>query len=258
MSSPKLNGHRKWKRALPWLGFAIVIAVWWMLAEFHVVNPLYLASLQDTSAELWRLLAKGTLPHDMADSLRRIFISLGLSIAIGLPLGLFLGLAESVNRLLQGFTDFLRSIPPIIVYPICQFIFGPLDASRIAVAVFGATSIIVLNTSEGVRNCSKLRQQTNRLLGAKWHHVICGIILFESLPAIIVAIRSALSLCIIIVTVTQMLVGAPHALGSRLVNAQISYSTAELFALIILIGFIGFASNWVLIAIERIVVHWRR
>lgn len=258
MSSSGAAPGERWTWALPWAGVLIVFTGWWAVAHFRVVNPLFLASPADTLAELYRLAAEGTLPRDISASLRRIFAALGLSILIGLPVGLVLGLAESVNRLLQGVTDFLRSIPPIVVYGVCQFIFGPEDPSRIAVAVFGATTVFALNTGAGVRHCSKLRQQTSRLLGAKWHHVIGGIVIFESLPAIIVATRAALSLCIIIVCVTEMLVGAPYALGSRIVNAQISYATPQLYAVILTIGFIGLVLNWMLIGVERWMVHWRR
>jgi ABC-type nitrate/sulfonate/bicarbonate transport system permease component len=245
-------------RVLPWVGVGVVLAVWSLVARLQWVNPFFLASPAEAGSALVRLVASGALFHDAVSSLMRILGALVLSVALGVPLGLLVGLVASVNRLLQGVLDFLRSTPPIIVYPLCLFVFGPWESSRIAVAVFGATTVIILNTGQGVRSCSRLRQKTNELLGARWHQVLACIIVFESLPAIIVGVRSALSLCIIIVTVTEMLVGATHGLGTRVVNAQSSSETPQLFALIMVIGGIGLALNKGFVVLEHMVVYWRR
>ena len=177
--------------------------------------------------------------------------------AIGLPIGALLGLCETVHEVTQGMMDFLRSIPPIIVYPLSQLILGPFDASRIGVVVFGATTIIVLATSEGVRNCSKIRQHCARLLGARWYHLLGTVVMFESLPAIVVGIRTAVSLSIIIVVVTEMLVGAKYGLGVRAASAQSTSATPTLYGVILVVGATGFVLNTLFVVLERRIGRWK-
>lgn len=241
----------------PLAGVVLLIGIWFLLSSSKLINPLFLASPSDTALEWKRLLLSADFRADIFASLRRIFVGVGISVLIGLPLGLILGLSASINRMVSGVMDFLRSIPPVVLYPLALLIFGIGDASRIAVVVFGAVTVILLNTSEGVRNCSRLRQKTNQLLGAKWHHILTRIVFFESLPSIIVGIRSALSWGIIIVIVTEMLVGASHGLGTRVINAQISFATPQLYAVILTVGLIGYLLNLGFVLLERKACRWR-
>ena len=244
------------------VGFLAVLAVWQLVCLITVagkplVNPLFLATPGETAMAVKAWAASGDLLWDATDSLRRVVYGLALAMAIGLPLGVIFGLSEGAQRSTRGVMDFLRSIPPIVVYPVSQLILGPFDASRVGVVVFGATTVIVLATSEGVRNCSKVRQRCNRLLGATWRHVVTSIVLLESLPAIVVGIRTAVSLSVIIVVVTEMLVGAKYGLGVRAAAAQSTSATPTLYAVILVVGIIGLGLNVLLVRLERLIGRWK-
>ena len=82
------------------------------------------------------------------------------------------------------------------------------------------------------------------------------VVFYEALPYVFVGLRQALSLSIIIVIVTEMFFGSGTGLGYRIFNFNLLYDSSDMYAVIILVGIIGYALNQVFIRFERKVVHW--
>lgn len=239
------------------LGLAGLLAAWAAVAWTGWVNPMFLA----TPGEAWRagesMAAEGRLSADFAATLKRVGMGVGLACALGLPLGFLLGYYRRAYGVLEGAFDFLRSIPPIVVYPLAILMLDVHDASRVAVVVFGCVTVLVMQVAAGVAMVPPARLESVRLMGASSWALMRHVILPETLPHVFVALRTVCSLGLIIVVVTEMLAGAPEGLGARVVNAQMSYRTDELYAEIVLIGMLGFGVNHVLAGLERRVVHWK-
>lgn len=240
----------------PLAGVLAVLIIWQLLSGTGFVNPLFLPTPIATWNALLKMSEEGILWNDAFHSLVRVFKGVGISILIGVPAGFVLGLVSLMGRTFGAVLDFFRSIPPVIFYPLALLIFGIGDASRIAVVVLGATTIIILTTSVAVERCSAMRQAVMRLYGASPFQVFRHVVLYEALPAVFLGIRTAISLGIIIVTVTEMLVGATHGLGSRATNAQITYETPQLFAVILVVGVIGVLLNQLMRMFENWFVSW--
>jgi NitT/TauT family transport system permease protein len=81
--------------------------------------------------------------------------------------------------------------------------------------------------------------------------------MLESLPTIVVGIRTAVSLSVIIVVVTEMLVGAKYGLGVRAAAAQSTSATPTLYAAMLVVGLIGLVLNVLLVGLERRIGRWK-
>lgn len=68
------------------------------------------------------------------------------------------------------------------------------------------------------------------------------------LPSISDGARISLILCLILVTVGEIMLGATRGLGTRVNDSLSGFSLAEMYALILIIGFLGY----LLIVIARI------
>lgn len=76
-------------------------------------------------------------------------------------------------------------------------------------------------------------------------------------PHVMIALRTAVSLSIIIIVVTEMLVGAQYGLGTRAQNVQKTNNIPDLFVTIMTIGFIGVVLNKTLVWMDRKLVYWK-
>ena len=77
------------------------------------------------------------------------------------------------------------------------------------------------------------------------------------MPQIFSGFRVAISLSLIIVIVTEMFIGTEAGLGKRIIDAQLVYQTADMYAAILMTGVIGFILNKIMMLVENKVVHWK-
>ena len=241
----------------PIIGILALVAMWQLVAWLNLFNPIYFASPIEVFTEAMKMINAGTIFTDIYFTLYRLLFSMFIAIIFGLPIGLLLGYFASIYRYFGEIVDFLRSIPPIVIYPLLLIILGPGDSSRIGVAVFGAVVVLILIISKGLFQQSPLRKQFFKAMGATRSQILKYIVWYEALPHIMLALRTAVSLSLIIVVVTEMLVGARYGLGTRVQNVQITANIPDLFTTIIIIGLVGVLLNKILISLDRKFVFWK-
>ena len=234
----------------------MTIAIWQVFSWLGIFNPIYFASPIEVLSELGSMISGGVFP-DMFASLWRVIISVLAAAAVGIPIGILFGYLSNLYKLFGGVVDFFRSIPPIVFYPLFLISLGVGDESRIAVAFLGALVVIILIISKGLMQESSLRRNYFRSLGAPRMNVLRDVVWFEALPHVFTALRTSTSLVVIIVIVTEMLVGSQFGLGVRVQNVQITSNIPDLFATIIIIGLIGVVLNKILIYLENKYVFWK-
>lgn len=238
-------------------GILGTLVVWQTIAWLRLFNPIYFASPYEVCREFVQMALDGMIFLEIAVTLERIFSSVLISALIGIPVAVVLGYYYRFYQVIGKVFDFLRSIPPIVAYPLLLIVLGPGDESRIGVAVFGSTIVLILIIAKGLSQHSLLRRQFNKAHGASRIQIMVHTVLFEALPHIMVGLRTAVSLSIIVVIVTEMLVGAEYGLGTRVQNVQITDNIPDLFATIIIIGLLGIALNSALVWFDKKFVFWR-
>ncbi len=231
--------------------------IWQFIAWLSIFNPIYFASPTEVSTEAVKMLQQGVIFFEFAATIYRIAISIILSSLIGIPIGISLGYFAHLYEYVGEIVDFLRSIPPIVMYPLLLIVLGPGNSSRIGTALFGSVVVLVLIISKGLFQQSPLRKQYFSSMGAGKLQLFRHIIWYEALPHVIVALRTSTSITIIIIVVTEMLVGTQYGLGTRVQNVQITGNIPDLFATIMIIGFIGVVFNKTFIWLDKRLVFWK-
>lgn len=235
----------------------IVVFLWQIIAWLNILNPIYFASPVEVINEAFLMFKSGGIFSDIFFTLKRIVIALIASIIIGVPLGICLGYFKNSYKLFGKIIDFFRSIPPIIFYPLFLIALGTGDTSRVAVAFIGGLIVVILIIAKGLFQQSDLRKNYVRSLGASQWQILRDVVWYEALPHIFTALRTASSLIIIIVIVTEMLVGAQYGLGTRVQSVQITSNIPDLFATIIIIGILGVLLNSIFILLENKKISWK-
>jgi len=238
-------------------GILIIIAIWQIISWLNIFNPIYFASPLEVIKESILMFKNGSIFSDIWITLRRVLIALLTASIVGIPLGLALGYFKNSYKMFGGIIDFFRSIPPIILYPLFLIALGTGDSSRIAVAFIGGLVVIILIIAKGLFQQSNLRRNYIRSLGASKWQVMKDVVWHEALPHVFTSLRTASSLIIIIVIVTEMLVGAQYGLGIRVQSVQITSNIPDLFATTIIIGILGVILNKVFIVFEEKYISWK-
>lgn len=238
------------------IGPLIVIMIWTIVSSIHLIDSFFLPSPISVFSKLLQLMSEGTILPDLVMTLERIFSAFLIALIIGIPLGLVLGASRKGYEAFGLVIDFFRSIPATAIFPLFLLIFGIGDESKVAVAASASALIIIFNTAQGIRNSSKVKSLAAKLMGANRIQIFRKILFWESLPQIFIGIRTALSLTLIIIVVTEMFIGTNGGLGKRIVDYQIVYEVTSMYAVILLTGIVGYLLNWMVALLEKRVVHW--
>ena len=173
-----------------------------------------------------------------------------------MPIGLMIGTTRWLY--LSSFTllDFFRSLPVTALFPLFLLVFGIGDNSKIAM-VFAATfPVVVLASAYGVLHATKTRVRAAAVFGATKWQIFRWVTFHEALPQTLVGMRTALSLALVVVIVSEMFIGTQLGLGQRIYDSYTVNNTRELYAVLLLAGILGYLMNRLFLAGERSIAYW--
>ncbi len=237
------------------IGPATALIVWWFIGANKLIDPLYFPSLPEVANSFSSAFTQDGFAHLWATAYRTL-ISFAMAGVSAIPSGIFLGSNKKIYNSLEFLIDFFRSLPAPALFPLFLLFFGIGDGAKIAVAFFVAFWIILINTTYGVWNSSKLRAQVGKVFRATRLQTFRDITIPDALPQIFVGLRIALSLALILVVVTEMFIGTGAGLGLKIFNSYASYRIPELYAFLLMVGFLGYGLNKGFLFFERKTVHW--
>lgn len=238
------------------IGPVILLLIWAVVSQLQLIDKFFLPDPFTTIRTLFELVISGSIIKDLTSTLIRVVFAFFIAVMIGLPFGLFLGRTEKVYRSVEFIIDFFRSTPATALFPLFLLVFGITDKSKIAVAAFASMLIIIFNTAYGVMHAKKSRLLAAQIMGATKTQIFRWILFWESLPQTFIGLRSAISLSLVIIIVTEMFIGTNSGLGKRIIDSQITYEVPTMYATVLLAGIVGYLLNLIFIAVERKFLHW--
>ena len=231
------------RRGLPGSLLAIGLGVlaWWGVAAIRVADKPLVATPWSTARAL-----PGALPTLLADLLAtagRAGLGLVLGVVAGLVIGLVAALAARRAPIVEGMLDFARSIPPVVMLPVFLLAFGYDDTARTATVAAGCAWIMALSITTAATAPPSARREMLDLAGATRLHALAWTQPWESLPVLAVGLRASASTAVIVAVVTEMIAGAEHGIGSRIISAQIASDTTTLTLSVLAVGAVGYLAN---------------
>ena len=243
-------------RLLPWLGLAAALGVWWAVAAWRWQgDPILEAFSPKPSFEaLFGFLRTGELwPHLWA-SLRRILAGLGVAAAVGIPLGVLIGVWPRLERATTATFQFLRMVSPLSWMPLAVMAFGLGDFPVIFLISVAAVWPLLLNTAAGVGAVDPQRLLLARSLCATGLETVFKIIVPSILGHVLTGLRLSVGIAWIVLVPAEML-GVRAGLGYYILDTRDRLAYSELVAVILVIGVTGFALDAGLRAAHRRWTH---
>jgi ABC-type nitrate/sulfonate/bicarbonate transport system permease component len=246
-----------------WIVFACVVVVW-QLAAMAGDSPFFPppTDIVPAAAKLW-FSGPGAQFFLTDDVYTHIFPSLGRLLAgwlgaavVGVVAVIALGRSKHGLDYFGPLFAFLRSIPPVLLLPFFMVIFGIESSEKIALIAFGALWPILLNSVDGARSIDSVKVDTVRSFNVSRAQWITMVVLPAATPKIFAGLRVSLSLSLVLMIISE-LVGSATGMGTQLVDFQRQYDYANMWALIVLLGILGYGLNSLLLALERRVLAWQ-
>ncbi len=171
------------------LFFVFMIGVWAFVAQRQIWEPTLFPPPSKVAETLLGLVRDGTLLNATIVSLRRVFIGYGISMAIGLPLGVLLARIEWVDDTIGSVTRAFQTLPSICWLPLALLWFGLNDRAIIFVIVMGSSVSIASAVKDGVRNLPPTYLRAAQTMGTSPFRTYIEVLIPASQPAILTAAK---------------------------------------------------------------------
>lgn len=241
------------------IGTAAVVAflvVWQIVAFRRIMPELFLPGPTDIANQLVAYVAKGQIWPDMWISGQELMYGFGLSILVGLPIGMLMGWYKRLSQALDPFVTFFYTIPRIALTPLLIIWFGIGINSKIAIVFLGAIFAILINTAAGVRSLDPALIKAARSFGAKDAQLFRTVVLPGSVPFILTGLRLGLGHAITGVVVGE-LVAAQAGVGLMMATAGATFQTSKVFVGLVIFATAGLILTSILARIEQRFQTWK-
>jgi NitT/TauT family transport system permease protein len=232
------NIPRGARRVLITIGVVTPLLAWWALTASQAVNPVFLPSPQDVLRAGQELIVSGELAADTLATVRRVVLGFRAGEALFEPL-----------------LALLRYLPASAFIPLLLIWLGLGEPSKVGLLFIGTVFFNTLMTADVVRLVPRELIQVSYTLGANRREVLRKVIFPHALPGMIDAMRVNAAAAWNFVVVAE-LVASTSGLGYRIVRSQRFLQTGRIFAVLIVIGFIGLALDLSFRKLRNSVAGW--
>lgn len=233
---------------------ALIIAFWWVLAEF--VGGNLVASPLESARAAVALVADGTLPKALGHSLQVYLTGYLLAAAFAIPFGLAMGGLQTFGRTLEIYVNALTATPRVAFIPLIIVFLGLGEEAKIVIIFLGAVMPILINTYAGVLDTDRELLEMARATGAGRLQIFMQIMLPSAMPFIIVGLRLGAAIGLIN-TVVAELYTAVSGLGGLLSIYGNTFQMDRYFVIVIVLAAIGAIVTQSLKLLEKRVTRWR-
>jgi len=231
--------------------FVPVIAIWWTVSALEVFPRAFFPGPVEVAHGFVTLTWKGILPAYLEDSVGRLAVGAFVGMAIGIPLGLLIGLSRAAYAALWPIILFFQAIGDIAWLPILLIWFGFGLTTMTFVIVYTVVFPVVFNTVLGVRSVNPDLRRAALSLGAPGWRVLWEVTLPGALPNIMTGLRNGLGYGWRALIAAEIIVGT-GGIGFLMFDARRAGSAMEIVLGMIVLGLLWYVvDSWVLAPIER-------
>ena len=252
---------RWWRRSgfsalLRFGSIAIFIAAWEIASRAGLLDPLFASSPSLIIEKLGDMIADGSIWPHVAASATIAALGFGLSVLVGVPLGLAMGRSKTVRDVLEPFTTALNASPQVAFLPLLIIWLGIGLSSKVALVFLGSFIIMVVNTEAGVAQVDRRLVETARSFMANERQILMKIVLPAAMPYIIAGMRLGIGRALVMVVVAEIY-AATKGLGYLIFQAGGLYDTAQVFVGVVILAGAGVALNAFLRWLEKRLAPWQ-
>jgi NitT/TauT family transport system permease protein len=240
---------------LPAAAAAVLVGLWSAAVSWSGTSVF--PSPAEVARGIAELARKGLLAAYVRDSLLRVAAGYGAALAIGIPLGVFLGWHPTAARAANPVIQLLRPISPLAWIPVAIVLFGVSDLAAVFLIFLASLFPILVSAMNGVRGVPAMYRQAGSNFGLSSGALLARVVFPAALPEILTGFRIALGVAWIVVVAAEM-IAVNSGLGYLVIDSRNAGKRYDLVvAAMLLIGIVGLVLNLLVERVSRLrAVRW--
>ncbi len=223
-------------------GIVIVLFVIWEIAARWFVDPMFLSPPSRVLSALGALLQSKGVATALAVTFWELSVAFCLSVAIGVALGLVIGLHAFSYRTVRPIILLLYAIPQVTILPLFILYFGIGPAAKIAYGVSHGIFPIIVNVIAGVQNIKPIHLLSTRSMGASRRQIFRWVILPHMIPSLFTGMRLGMTAVLLGVLLAELYVSSA-GIGYFTRRFTESFDPTKLFGLVALVAAMAIILN---------------
>jgi ABC-type nitrate/sulfonate/bicarbonate transport system permease component len=241
----------------------VLVIVVWQLATLLAHNLYFPTpwSILDAARQLWlsgppdHLFLTDKVSADVLPSIGRLLLGWLIAGTVGVIFGVLLGRSRMALAYLHPVLSFVRAVPPPMAVPVFLVVFGIGTPMEVATITVGVLWPILLNTIDGARSIDTTVHETAQAFRTSRTRWLFTVVVPASAPKIFAGLRIAMSLALVMMVISE-LAGSTDGLGFQMTLSEGRFDLPSMWAVIVLLGVLGFVFNATLLVIERRILGW--
>ncbi|MFE2120301.1 ABC transporter permease [Rhodococcus aetherivorans] len=236
--------------AVVWLG------LWQLTATQQWLDPV----LAKSPGQSWDYIVvaaqSGELWSNTRYTMIAVLIAWILAGAVGVVVGVALGLLPRVERVLTPYLEAANAMPRIALAPLFIVALGINTSAKVALASTLVFFLVLSGARAGVRSTDAEWLRMSTVLGARKHQIFLKVLLPVATPAIFAGLRLGLIYSLLGVVGSE-LISARNGLGQLIATYSATYRMEAVYAILLLLAGIAVVLNQVMGLAERRFLRWQ-
>lgn len=231
----------------------LLLAAWWLISADS--KNAFFPPLETILHNLVAMAGTSAFWVDVSSSVGNLVLSFILATAIGVTVGLALGLLPRLSWFVEPTMHFFRAIPPVALVPIFVSLIGFGNETRILSITLAAVFPVLISTIDGVRGYEPTLGMVSRVYRFGWMERLFSVVLPAAGPRILSGMQISLIAAFIVMIASEMM-GSSTGLGAATLLAQQSFAIADMWVGVLVLGVLGYASTALFTLFRRWILRW--
>jgi NitT/TauT family transport system permease protein len=235
---------------------AVVVALFalWEVSARYWIDPMFMSPPSKVVASLGDLWDTTGVPNALRITFWELSIAFIIAVAIGLVLGLAVGLSRFGNRSFMPIILLLYGTPQITILPLFILYFGIGPPSKIAFGVTHGVFPIVVTIVAGVQNIKPILMTAARSMGANRWQIFRWVIFPHMIPTFFAGMRLGMSGVLLGVLLAELYVSTA-GIGYFTQMFTQAFDPAKLLGLVSILAAMAIVLNEI---VRRAEIHFGR
>jgi NitT/TauT family transport system permease protein len=204
----------------------------------------------------WEWFSEGTIYKHLLVTLEETVLAFGIGSALGLAVGLWLGLSPTASAVFDPYITALNAMPRVVLAPIFMVWFGLGIWSKVALGVTLVFFIVFFNVYQGVKEVSPVVLNNSVMLGANRSQLLRYVYLPSATSWVFSSLHTSVGMAFVGAVVGEYL-GSANGVGYLIQQAEGAFDINTVFAGILVLTAFALVLDFVVALAERRLLVWR-
>lgn len=160
---------------------------------------------------------------------------------LGIGMGLVLGHYRLLDEIFGTVAMALHAMPGAAWVPLAILLFGLTPAAVIFTVLLGATGIVMVNTSAGIKEVPPLLLRAARTMGARGTKIFWYVVVPSAVPRVVDGLRLAWAFGWRALMAGELMIGSLHGMGEILSRVAKEKNLHQILAFMLIIAAVSLA-----------------